>query len=110
MKVWFGAVDYLKGGSEFPVESTRYVVDHSETMEDVPVPVFAWYFLLCEVDAGHFDKSAPVSFDETIGALYFGKGCNDIVFFAVDPSKALSPHEFPLKFGVEAAGGEWQYK
>ena len=61
------------------------MVENSGIMENGPVPLFAWCLLICEVGAGHLDESAPGSFDEIVGALYFGGGCNDLGFVAVDP-------------------------
>ena len=87
-------MDDLKGGGDFPVESSRYMFEHSGIMEDGPVPVFTWYLLLCEVGAGHLGESAPGTFNKTIFALSFGGGCNDLVFVAVDTLEVLAPHEF----------------
>ena len=97
-------MDYLEGGGDFSVESARYVVEHSGTMEDGPVPIFAWYWLLFEIGAIHLDESAPGLFDKNVGDLFFSKGCNYLGFIAVDPSGALSPHKFLVKLCVEAAG------
>ena len=81
------------------------MVDHSGTMGDGPVPLFACHLLLCEVGTVHLVESAPDVFYKTVGALYFGRGCDDILFFVVDPSEALAPHEFLVKVGMEATGG-----
>ena len=53
---------------------------------------------------GHLDKSETGVFDKTVGALSFCGGCDDIGFFAVDPSNELPPHEFLVEVGVELAG------
>ena len=73
------------GGGEFPVETARYVVAHSGTMEDGQVPVFAGHLLLCDVGAGNLDESAPGAFDKTVYAMSFYGGYNDIVLVVVDP-------------------------
>ena len=39
-RIWFGAVEELKGGGQFPVEMDGYMVDHYGAVEDGPVPVF----------------------------------------------------------------------
>ena len=62
------------------------MVERSGTMEGVPVPVFAWNFLLCEVGTGRLGESAPGAFDETVGAISFGRGYNGLGFVVVDPS------------------------
>ena len=61
------------------------MVENIGTMEDGAAPVFAWNLLLCEVGAVHLDESAPGVSNETVGALSFGRGCDDIRFFVVDP-------------------------
>ena len=61
------------------------MVENSGTMEDGPVPLFAGCLLLCEAGAAHLDVSAPSAFNETIGALYFGGGCDDIGLVVVCP-------------------------
>ena len=40
--------------------SARYVVEHSGTTEDGPVPAFKWNLLLCEVGADHFTRMRQV--------------------------------------------------
>ena len=80
------------------------MVEHYGTMEDGPVPVFAWHLIICEVGAGNLDESVPGVFNKTVGALSFGGGCDDIGFVVVDSSEALAPHEFLAKVGVEATG------
>ena len=87
-------MDELKGGGEIPVYTAGYVIDHSEAMEDVPVPVFTWPLLIREVGAVHLDDSAPGVFGDTVGALYFGGGCDDLGPAVVDPLEALVPNEF----------------
>ena len=79
-------MNQLKGGGEFPVQMARYVVEHSGTMEDGPVPVFSWYLILCEIDAGHMDNITPGAFNKTVGALYFSGGCNNLGLVVVYPS------------------------
>ena len=79
------------------------MVENSGTIEDGPVPVFAWYLFICEVGAGHLDESAPGLFEETVGAMSFGEGYNYLGFVVVDPLEALAPHEFTVEAGVEAA-------
>ena len=75
----------MKGGGEFPVDTSRYVVEHYGTVEDVPIPVFAWHMLLCEVSVGHLDESSPGSFDKTVGALSFGGVFDNHGLVVVDP-------------------------
>ena len=74
------------------------MVDRSGNMENDAVPVLAWHLLLCEVCVVHLDKITPVSFNETIGALSFGRIFNDLVLVVVYPLEALAP-EFAI--GVE---------
>ena len=88
----------------FLAQTVMYMVDHYVTMEDGPVSVFAEHLLLCEVGAGHMDKSAPDAFNETIGALSFFRGCDDLGLFVVYTSDALAPDEFLIKVGIELAG------
>ena len=97
-------MDYLKGGGEFPVESASYVVENSGTIEDGPVPVFAWYLFICEVGAGHLDEIPPGAFEETVGALSLGESGDDLVLVVVDPPEALPPHEFAVEVSVELVG------
>ena len=54
-------------------------------VEDVPVPVFTWKLLLCEVDAGRLGKIALGTFDKTVGARSFVRGCDDPVLVVIDP-------------------------
>ena len=54
-------------------------------MEDVPVPVFVWHLLLCEVVTGNLDESTSDAFNDTVGALYFGGVCDDLGLVAVYP-------------------------
>ena len=70
------------------------MIENYGTMEDAPVPVFVVHLLLCEVGTGHLDESAPSTFNETVGALSFGGGYDDLGIFVVYPSEALAPHEF----------------
>ena len=46
------------------------------------------------------EESAPGAFNETVGTLSFGRGYDGLGFFVVDPSDALSPHDFPVEVGV----------
>ena len=80
------------------------MVEHYGITEDIPVPVFVGNLLLCEVDAGHLDKSATSAFNKTVGPLSFGGGCNDIGIVVVYPAEEVAPHEFLIKVGVESAG------
>ena len=80
------------------------MVDNSGTMEDGPVPLFAGCLLLCEAGAAHLDMSDPSAFNDTIGALYFGGGCDDLGLVVVCPLEALAPHEFLIELGMESAG------
>ena len=89
---------------------TRDVVEHSITTADGPLPVLAWHLLLCEVGSGHLDKSMSDVFNETVGALSFGRVCDDLGFVVVYPSEAFVPDEFATKVGIESArGGAYVY-
>ena len=89
---------------------TRDVVEHSITTADGPLPVLAWHLLLCEVGLGHLDKSMSDVFNETVGALSFGRVCDDLGFVVVYPSEAFVPDEFATKVGIESArGGAYVY-
>ena len=98
--VRFGTVDHLEGGDEFPIKIARYMVDNSVTMEDVPVPVFTLHLILCEVGAGHLEQITPGALNDTVSAMYFGRGYNNIGLFVVYPSEELSPDELAIKVGV----------
>ena len=78
-------MDELEGGGEFPVEMAGYMVDHSGAVEDGLVPVFPWHLFLCEVGAGHLNKSAPGALDKTVVALSLVGGCNDLGLVVIDP-------------------------
>ena len=80
------------------------MVEHYGIMEDVPVLVFAWYLLLCEVGTGHLDESVPGVFDDTVGDLSFGVGCDDLGSVVVDTLESLALHDFLFEVGMEAAG------
>ena len=80
------------------------MVDHSGTMEDVPVPVFTGRLILCEVGAGHLDKSMPDAFNEAVGTLYFGRVCDDVGLVVVYTYESLYPNEFSIEVGVDSLG------
>ena len=54
------------------------MVENYGTMEDGPVPVFVGNLLLCELGTGNMDKGAPGVFNDTVGALSFGRGCGQV--------------------------------
>ena len=74
----------LEGGGEFPVDTSKDVIENYGAVEDVPAPVLMWHLILFEVHAGYFNESAPGAFDETVGAMSFGGGCNDTGLVVVD--------------------------
>ena len=100
LRVRFGTMDYIERGCEFPVHMNRDVVAHSGTMEYGPVPVLAWHLLLCEVDAGHLDKSMPGALNETVDNMYFGRGYDDLGLGVIYPSEEISPYEFEIEVGM----------
>ena len=79
------------------------MVDYSGAVEDGPVPVLSRHLFLCEVGAGHLDEVPPGAFDKTVGALYLGRGGNDLGHVAVDTLEALVPHEFTAEVSMESA-------
>ena len=92
LRVWLSTVNQLEWGGNFTVQTDRYMVEHSGTIEDGPVPVFAWNLPLCEAGAGHMEDIIPGVSNETVGALSFGRVCDDIRFFVVDPLESLASH------------------
>ena len=93
-------MNQIEGRGEFHVEIARYVVRHSGTMEDEPVPVFVCHLILCEVGTVYLDDIILGAFNETIGALSFGRGCDDLGIFVIYPLEELAPDEFAIKFRV----------
>ena len=73
------------------------MVDNSGTIYNGPVTVLKWHLIICAVGVGYLDESATGAFNETVGILYFGGGCNDIGLVVVDPSVALPPPGFRSK-------------
>ena len=71
--------------------------EHSGTLEDCPVPVFLGHLLLFGVGTGHLDEGLTGAFNETVCALSFGGGCDDIRYIVIDPSEALNPMSFQSK-------------
>ena len=70
------------------------MVENSGTMEDVPVPVCSGHLFLCEIGAGHLYKSETGAFNDAVGALSFGRGCDDLGLVVIYPSEALPPMSF----------------
>ena len=93
---------HIEGGGEFLVQMSRYVVESSVTIEGVPVPIFAWYLLICELGAVNMDNIPPGAFIEIVGALSFFWGCNDLGIVVIFISEALDPDEFAIEVGVES--------
>ena len=96
-------MNQIEGRGEFPVQTARYKVGYSVTMEDGPVPVFVWYFLPCEVGAGYLEDSMIGAFNETISAFSFGRVCDDLGIFIIYTLEAFAPDEFSIKVGVVLA-------
>ena len=92
-------MNQIKGGGNFPVQTARYMVGHSGTMGDGPMPVFACHLIFYEVGADHLD-----ALNQTVSALSFGRGFNDLVLVVVYPPEAIPPYEFGIKVGGESAG------